>query len=313
MTQTCPRADPPTDHRSLSPPACAWRKTYYLPLCMPPNFNSISKKLNSPNALIADLQSEVMRLRMDNASLRRERDALDIRKAIDVQQAEDIARHLRRLADRADDVAASMRGIQPGIATAATAPAATAPAATAPAAAPPSITAAAADEASVVSSPHTSPLVTSTAPTDVQDVLLQSAARLDSVKARLVPPIRGSYLVELWKRRDGPSWQRPLQRADLPPRAYWSAAELERLACTLSDAYDEFGQPAWGLLARFQKAKAADGGKGGGSSTTSASGAAAAPSAATGAEPAMAGALHVFAGEPLSLDGAGSKAGAAST
>ena len=59
-------------------------------------------------------------------------------------------------------------------------------------------------------------------------------------------PVRGSYLVELWKRRER---ELPIRRKDLPRRAVWSAAELDRLAAMLSDAYDEHGMPAWGLLA----------------------------------------------------------------
>ena len=264
---------------------------------MPPQLNSINKKLHSPNALIADLQSEVMRLRLDNAALRRERDALDVRKAANAQQAEEIAQHLKQLAERAADVAASMQGIA--------------------VAAPPSTAGGSEssnsaiepckDEAQVAA--LQSQLTSSLLAAPTTDVLLQSAARLDMVKARLVPPLRGSYLVELWKRRDGPSWQKPLHRSDLPSRAFWSAAELERLACALSDAYDEHGQPAWGLLAPFQKA--ADGGKGGSgvgdADSAKATAAAMAPSAAAAAEPAAAGALHIFAGEPLDL--ATSKAG----
>ena len=65
------------------------------------------------------------------------------------------------------------------------------------------------------------------------------------IRGRLVAPVRGSYLVELWKRRER---ELPIRRP-APRRAVWSAAELDRLAAMLSDAYDEHGMPAWGLLA----------------------------------------------------------------
>ena len=82
-------------------------------------------------------------------------------------------------------------------------------------------------------------------PVPSADVLLTSAAPLRTVADRTLPPIRGSALVERWKRRDGA----PISRSSLPPAAFWTPAELERLATLLSDAFDEHGQPAWGLLA----------------------------------------------------------------
>ena len=101
-----------------------------------------------------------------------------------------------------------------------------------------------------------------------------AAAPLHSVRSQLHAPIRGSYLVERWKRGEGVP-----DRVDMPRRAFWTVSELERLAAMLSDAYDENGQPAWGLLGMGKRRLE----RGGGLED-------------------MTGTPLVFTGEPLGLD-----------
>jgi hypothetical protein len=226
---------------------------------MPPTFWARGSQLSSPNALISDLQSANLRLRLDNQALRRHLETLSVTACEQPEQAEQLAARLRELAVEADAAAARLR-------RAADVP---------PPVEPPPVPSADSSAAAALRCDTEAPAVAvADTAAESADVLLESAARLDSVATRMVPPLRGSYLVELWKRRE----TTPVRRQDLPSRAFWSAAELNRLASILSDAFDERGQPAWGLLAAWKpSAKQGD---------------AAAP-------PASRPPLHVFAGAPL--------------
>ena len=247
-------------------------------LVMPPSFRMGG--ITSPNALVADLQSSNIRLRLDNAALRRKCDSLRVESAESITEAEDIARRLRDLADAADEHVAALKAGKAKVAhhtackhfspppmariisqedrAAASASRDSMPAGGRgvdqprgpPEAAAPSLPleTSSPEHASASTWPSPSTL----APT--ADVLLSTAAPLRSVAHRIVAPIRGSYLIERWKQESlkGGARLEPLARHALPARAFWTEAELARLATLLSDAFDEHGQPAWGLLAAFK-------------------------------------------------------------
>ena len=204
---------------------------------MPPTFRT--RALSSPQALIGDLQSANLRLRLDNQSLRRERDLLRIHLSRDVHQAQAVAARLRALADEADQYVAALntdsRRHEARDEEREDSPAPSA-------------------EWQEDAHPHTHTPLEEKRPFDavapLVDVLLKTAAPLRSVADRMVPPIRGSALVERWKRRD----HVPVCRSSLPPHAFWTQAEMQRLASLLADAFDEHGQPAWGLLAATMRA-----------------------------------------------------------
>jgi hypothetical protein len=200
---------------------------------MPPTFRT--RALTSPQALIGDLQSANLRLRLDNQALRRERDALRVHSSHDVVQAQAVAARLRALADEADQYVAALKAdchqhVVPE------------ERADSPLPAP---VAEGHEDATAQPQEEQQP---SDAVAPLVDVLLNTAAPLRTMTNRMVPPIRGSALVERWKRRD----HAPVSRASLPPHAFWTPAELQRLVSLLSDAFDENGQPAWGLLAAYQ-------------------------------------------------------------
>ena len=70
-------------------------------------------------------------------------------------------------------------------------------------------------------------------------------ALLDSVASGAIRPLKGRYIIELDER--GGRLQR---RQDLPPEAFWTAAELERVARALGD---DFGMLFVALSYRWLK------------------------------------------------------------
>ena len=177
-------------------------------IIMPITFTSFSDRRSG---VAETLQAEVMRLRRENAALRIECSKFDVSQITSANQAEAMAQLASQLVSQLAVLATRLRASESGKAI---------PTAAMPL---PSRVSSAQPHRASEACEHTAPLST--------------------MSESIMLPVRGSYLVERWKRRE-----RCILRRALPPRATWSHAEIERLAALLSDAFDEAGQPAWSLV-----------------------------------------------------------------
>lgn len=172
------------------------------------------------NGVTETLLAENTRLRTENAALRIAAENFELTRITSAAEAEALANRCLQLAETANALAAKLR------------------ASDSRSSASSSVAPTRQSSATVISSKPPAPLTRSP-----PLVTSEPALPLSKLRSKGVAPLRGSYLVEKWKRREA------VNRDKLPSSATWTGVELDRLVSLLSDAYDEHGRPAWHLVA----------------------------------------------------------------